>query len=161
MTAHVVTLQGPDAAAFAPYGRFVTAPETPGERAFYSDSLYDRDPQSAAVLHVNQVAQSALPVTANRVERHPHAAQCFFPLDVARYTVVVMPSDAQGLPQPDRALGFVMPGTVGVIYKPGVWHLGATVLDRAGQFVVLMWRGGPLQDDDFRTIAPISLVEEA
>ena len=45
-----------------------------------------------------------------------------------------------------------------MIFNPGVWHLGATVLDRPGHFTVLMWRGGPLQDDDFRTIAPLTLI---
>jgi len=34
-----------------------------------------------------------------------------------------------------------------VIYAKGVWHAAATVLDRAGNFVVLMWRGQPDDDD--------------
>lgn len=159
MSGRELCLRAPDAAAFAPYGRLVTAPEQPGARSFYSDSLHDRDPQSAAVLHVNHVSQSALPLPVSKVERHPHAAQCFFPMDVERYAVVVMPSGQDGLPRPDKALGFLVPGTMGVIYNRGIWHLGATVLDRAGKFVVLMWRGAPLQDDDFRTITPLTLIE--
>jgi ureidoglycolate lyase len=46
-----------------------------------------------------------------------------------------------------------------VIYAPGVWHMGATVLDRPGHFTVLMWRGGAEPDDEFREISPLSLTE--
>lgn len=161
MSGQVLRLAEPDAAAFAPFGRFVTGPDLPGTRSFYSDSLHERDPLSAAVLHVNHVAPAALPLAVTRIERHPRAAQCFFPLDVARYAVVVMPSGDDGLPLTRQAVGFLVPGHVGVIYHRDVWHLGATVLDRAGHFVVLMWRGGPGQDDDFRTIPPLTLIEKA
>lgn len=160
MTGTSLVLRPPDPAAFAPYGSFVLPPDGPGERRFYSDALHIRPETSAPVLHVNSVLPQALPLTVTAVERHPFAAQCFFPLDVARYAVVVMPSDAAGLPLPAQAMGFIVPGTMGVIYARGVWHLGATVLDRPGHFTVLMWRGGPAQDDDFRTIAPLTLAGE-
>ena len=50
-----------------------------------------------------------------------------------------------------------MQGAVGVIYHSGVWHLGATVLDRLGHFTVMMWRGGVPQDDEFQNIEPLKL----
>lgn len=153
-----VPLAHPDAVAFLPYGRLVIPPDARGDRRFYSDTLHLRPETSAPVLHVNRVEAQTLPVTVEKVERHPFAAQCFFPLDVSRYAILVMPSDDAGRPRPDQALAFLMPGTMGVIYSPGVWHMGATVFDRDGHFTVLMWRGGPLQDDDFRTIPPITLV---
>lgn len=159
MTGLVVRLAAPHAEAFAPFGRIVTGPDAVGARSFYSDTLHTRPATSAPVLHVNTVARSTLPVQVTGVEQHPHAAQCFLPLDVSRYVVLVMPSDAGGQPCPDKALAFLMPGTQGIIYHPGVWHLGATVLDRPGHFTVLMWRGGPLQDDVFRTIPPLTLID--
>lgn len=159
MTGRTVTLLPPDPVAFAPYGHLVTPPDAPGKRQFYSDALHQRAAASAPVLHVNHVLPQPLPVEVGGIERHPHAAQCFFPIDVSRYVVLVMPSDDAGAPLVDRALAFLMPGTMGVIYSPGVWHLGATVLDRPGHFTVLMWRGGPTQDDEFRTMAPIMLVD--
>lgn len=157
MSEHVVRLAPPDDEGFAAFGRFVTGPDKIGARRFYSDCLQTRPKASAPVLHVNRLTQSALPLTVSGVERHPHAAQCFLPLDVARYAVMVMPSDDAGLPCPERARAYLVPGTMGVVYHPGVWHLGATVLDGPGQFAVLMWRGGPLQDDEFRTIPPLTL----
>lgn len=159
MTGQTVTLQSPNAKAFAAYGHLVTAPDAPGKRQFYSERLHTRAKASAPVLHVNHVLPQSLPIEVSGIERHPHAAQCFFPIDVSRYAVMVMPSDNAGDPRPDQALAFLMPGTMGVIFNPGVWHLGATVLDRTGHFTVLMWRGGPQSDDEFRTITPITLVE--
>ena len=158
MTGPVLKCQPPDPVAFAPYGDLVLPPDEPGKRRFYSEALHQRSETSAPVLHVNNVLPQSLPLSVTRIERHPYAAQCFFPLDVSRYAVMVMPSDEAGRPCPDQALAFLMPGTIGVIFNPGVWHLGATVLDRPGHFTVLMWRGGPLQDDDFRTIAPLTLI---
>lgn len=152
-----ILLQPPDPQAFAPYGAFILPPDQPGRRAFYSEALQPRPPGAVPVLHVNHVPASTLPLTVTGLERHPHAAQCFMPLDVARYVVLVMPSDDNGLPLPSQALGFLVPGTIGVIYHADVWHLGATVLDRPGHFTVLMWRGGVTEDDVFRTIEPLTL----
>lgn len=158
MTTPVIPLLPPDPAAFAPFGQFIAPPREPGKRAFYSEALHNRPPSAAPVLHVNNVAPSTLPLGVTWLERHPHAAQCFMPLDVSRYVVLVMPSDAQGLPLPALARGFLVPGNMGVIYGTNVWHLGATVLDRPGHFTVLMWRGGHEQDDEFRAIAPLTLM---
>ncbi|QBX99957.1 hypothetical protein E2K80_03740 [Rhodophyticola sp. CCM32] len=158
MSGPILPLRPPDAAAFAPFGELVMPPDAPGTRRFYSDTLHSRHDTSAPVLHVNNVPPQSLPLVVSRIERHPYASQCFFPLDVSRYAVMVMPSDAKGGPCADKALAFLMPGTMGVIFNPGVWHLGATVLDRPGHFTVLMWRGGPVQDDEFRTIAPLTLI---
>lgn len=157
MTDLVIRPGAPDAEAFAPFGRFVTAPERPGDRMFYSDVLQEHGPQSTPVLHVNHVPETKLPAQFTQVERHSHAAQCFFPLDVSRYVVVVIPSNQDGDPAIDRSLAFLMPGTTGVIYHPNVWHLGATVLDRPGHFSVLMWRDGTHSDDKFRAIPPLTL----
>lgn len=159
MTPPAIRLTAPDEAAFAPFGRILGPPDALGTRRFYSDALDPRPDGSAPVLHVNAVAPAPLPLTVTGVERHPHAAQCFAPLDVTRYVVAVMPGAPGGGPDPARVLAFVLPGTRGVIFHPGTWHLGATVLDRAGSFAVLMWRGGRLPDDEFRAVPPFVLTE--
>lgn len=157
MTGFVVTLQEPDAEVFAPYGRFITPPDAVGSRALYSDAFTTHPAKSDLVVHVNHVRPSSLPLTATRIERHPHAAQCFIPLDLARYVVVVMPSDEDDQPDLSAAVGFLVPATVGVIFNPRAWHLGATVLDRPGHFTVLMWRDGTDADDEFVTIPRLTL----
>lgn len=159
MISPVIHLAQPDPKAFDPFGHLVLPPDEPGKRRFYSENFQVSPVGSAPVLHVNHVLPSTLPINVTGIERHPYAAQCFLPIDVSRYAVLVYPSDEGGDPVLDAGLAFLMPGTVGVIFNPNVWHLGATVLDRPGHFTVLMWRGGPQQDDDFRTIAPLTLTE--
>ncbi|MEM8882198.1 MAG: ureidoglycolate lyase [Pseudomonadota bacterium] len=158
MTEGTVLLEPPGKAAMEQFGQWVEGPAEAGQRTFYSEALSTHPPDSVAVLHVNHVARSPQPHRVSRVECHPYASQCFFPLDVSRYAVVVMPSGANGQPLPEQARGFIVPGTIGVIFHPRVWHLGATVFDRPGCFSVLMWRGGKLADDQFIDISPQTLV---
>lgn len=148
---------GISAERFAPFGAVIDRPDQAGERAFYSRWLGGAG--LAPVFHVNNVPLSALPATVHRLERHPYAAQCFVPLDVSRYLVTVAPSLGDGAPDLSRVETFLVPGTLGVIYAPGVWHAGMSVLDRAGAFAVLMWRGAN-DDDVFTDIAPLQLVTE-
>ncbi len=151
-----VVTSGPDPAAFAPFGAFIDVPSHPGERRSYNHWLTPVAGLTPQV-HTNRVPASALPLSIARVERHPHAAQLFVPLRVTRYLVTVLPSDAQGRPEPAGARAFVLPGTLGVVYRPGVWHSGITALDGEASFVVLMWRGAE-DDDVFSAIAPVLVV---
>lgn len=152
---HPVAVRPFEAAAFAPYGAIVECPGAGDDRSFYSDWLAPVEGLQLQ-FHVNKVRASRLPLQVDRMERHPHAAQVFLPLDVSRYLVTVMPADAGGAPDPLRALCMEMPGTLGVIYRKGAWHAGATVLDRDGCFAVLMHRGAR-DDDVFAPVAPLQI----
>ena len=154
-----VAIQAMDAALFAPFGTVVRAPDAPGGRAQYGHHIAPR-PGLALQFHMNAVAPSPLPLRLSQVERHPHAAQVFLPVDVGRYLVTVMAAQSGGSPDPAQTLCFLMPGTLGVIYHPGVWHAGATVLDKTGHFAVLMQRGAA-DDDVLADIAPLTLTEGA
>lgn len=144
-----------DPAAFAPFGMIIDAPRTAGERRIFSDSL-PAVSGLALQFHVNAVAPSAAPITVTLLERHPHAAQAFVPMDVSRYVVTVAPAGADGAPDLSGALSIEMPGTQGVIYHAGVWHAGMTALDRTAHFAVLMYRGAP-DDDLFHAIDPVTI----
>lgn len=145
-----------DPASFAPFGMIIGAPETAGERRIFSDSLPAVE-GLALQFHVNAVAPSAAPITVSLLERHPHAAQAFVPMDVSRYVVTVAPTGADGAPDLSGVVSLELPGTVGVIYNAGVWHAGVTALDRIAHFAVLMYRGAP-DDDEFRAIHPITIL---
>jgi ureidoglycolate lyase len=149
-----LTARPPDAATFAPFGRFIEPPDVDG-RAMFSDWLAPVAGRSAHY-HLNRVAPTTLPVTLDRVERHPHASQLFLPVGVSRYLVTVMPAGAGGAPDASRALAFIVPGTMGIAYHPGTWHAGISVLDSEGSFAVMMWRGAGDDDDEF---APIPVLE--
>lgn len=146
----------PDDEAFAAFGALIEPPHIVGERRFFSSWLGAEHDACRPVLHTNNVAQCLLPAPLDSLEKHPHAAQAFIPLDVSRYVVTVAPSDPQGEPLVDEIRAFVVPGNRGVIYRRDVWHGSARVLDRAGSFAVLMWRGAA-DDDVFFPIAPVML----
>jgi ureidoglycolate lyase len=152
-------LRAPDPAAFAPFGTFIDVPAQVGDRRHYSEWLA---PVAglAPQFHTNRVAPSALPLTIDRVERHPHAAQVFVPLDTARYVVTVMAANGAGAPDPGSALAFLLPPTLGVVYRAGVWHAGITALDAEASFAVLMWRGRT-DDDVFAAVPPLVILGPA
>ena len=150
-----LTVRAPDPRAFAPYGAFLEPPREPGARTMFGDWLAPVSGRTQHC-HINRVRPSTLPLTLDRVERHPQATQLFVPMGVSRYLVTVLPSDANDTPDPTRALAFVVPGSVGVAYRPGTWHAGIAVLDAEASFAVMMWRGGT-DDDEFASIPPLEL----
>ena len=154
-----VVARAPDAEAFAPFGAFLEPPALVGDRAHFGEWLHPVSGRSQQC-HLNRVAPVSLPLVIDRVESHPHAAQIFLPMGVPRYLVTVMPSHETGAPDPARARAFVVPGTLGVVYRPGAWHTGISVLDGEGSFAVLMWRGGE-GDDVFVHVPPIEVRAEA
>lgn len=149
MTIHA---QAADPAAFAPFGEFVDAPSRIGERRPYSPWMAPVAGLSPS-FHTNLVPPAGVPITVARVERHPHAAQIFLPLVGERYLVVVAPSAPDGTPDAAGVRAFVVPATLGVVYRPGVWHASILALDVPASFAVLMWRGAAT-DDEFADIAP-------
>ena len=142
--------------SFAPFGAVIERPLEAGERRYYSSWLGASSPACAPVFHTNRVQPTALPALVRRMERHPHAAQAFVPLSVDRYVVTVAASDDDGTVDTAQMEAFLVPGHLGVIYRPGVWHAGASVLGREGSFAVLMWRG-EADDDIFVDIEPVTL----
>ena len=146
----------PDPVAFAPVGAFIDPPEEIGERAVLSDWLAPV-PSRVQQCHVNRVARTALPLSLDLVECHPHAAQVFIPMgEVSRYLVVVMPSSSTGGPDTTGAEAFIVQGSRGVSYAPGTWHTGIIALDADASFAVFMWRGGE-GDDLFVSIPPLEI----
>lgn len=139
--------------ALSRFAVLVEPPAHPGDRRLYSDWLAPV-PGRALQFHMNHVAPSALPLEVAQVEAHPHAAQVFLPVDVDRYVVTVMPG--QDTPDTTGAISVILPGTVGIAYRPGAWHAGITVLGRPGHFAVLMWRGAA-DDDCFADIPPLTI----
>ena len=150
-----LTTRVPDPTAFAPFGAFLQPPATAGERSMFGKWLEPVTGLSQQC-HLNRVERSTLPLTLDQVECHPHACQLFIPMGVSRYLVTVMPSDEAGAPDSARALAFLLPGTLGVAYRPGTWHAGISALDAEATFAVLMWRGGE-EDDVFALIPPLEI----
>ncbi len=141
------------AEAMQPFGEMIVSPAEPGERRLYGRWLGGDRPGMTPRLHVNCLSPATLPYGIDKLERHPYSAQLFFPLDVSSYVVVVASTAVDGGPNITEAHAFLAPGNVGVVYAPGVWHAGATVLERRGSFGVLMSRNDSGDDEEFVALA--------
>ena len=146
---HILRMAPLTAEAIKPFGAIIAPPAEIGERAFYSKWLGSTQSSMTPRLHVNRIARSAFPLLIERLERHPFSAQVFMPTYVSRFVVVVAPTNEVGGPDIALAKAFVASGDIGIIYAPGVWHAGATVLDQDGSFGVLMWRNDTEDDEQF------------
>jgi ureidoglycolate lyase len=144
---------------FAPFGLMLRGPDLAGQRADYSTVFLSADPDSRPRLHINCVEASTLPLSISSVERHPRSWQTFIPLDVSRFVVCVMGSNPAGEPDLGAVHFWILDGNVGVSFAPGVWHAGATVLDRKGNFAVVWPRADTDRDTEFFTFqVPVKLV---
>ncbi len=151
-TIHSLRLTPLTAEGMAPFGDVLKAPAEIGDRTLYTHWLGSERADMTPRLHVNRVRMSTLPLVIDTLEQHPCSAQIFLPIDVARYIVVVAPSNELGATNIALSQAFLAPGNVGIVYKPGVWHAGAAVLDRPGSFGVLMWRNDTADDEEFRQL---------
>ncbi len=154
-----LTLEPLTAEAFAPWGDVVDAP-APGARPALSATLAARDGADAPVLAFSNVEPHALPIEATQMERHNRSCQCFVPVDVSRYVLMVAP-DMGGKPDETRLRAFVARGDQVVNYHLGAWHHPMRVLDRPARFAVLMWTTGRKPDDEeWATLAEeVTLIE--
>jgi ureidoglycolate lyase len=147
------------AEAFAPYGTVVRSPADVGRIAF-PEALLNKRPAARASLSASRALPNMLPLTSTVMERHRFSSQTFFPLDVARYVVVVAPHGATGMPDMRRAHAFMVPGDTAITYAADSWHHPMLALDRPASFSVLMWRDGTAADMEVVSLdEPFELAE--
>ena len=144
---------------FAPYGTVVRAPADLG-RSPFPDALQNTRPNARATLSASNSLPKTLPYTGTVMERHRFSSQTFFPLDVARYIVVVAPHGPAGLPDMLCARAFMVPGDTAITYAADSWHHPMLALDRPARFSVLLWRDGTNADIETVDLEhPFELVE--
>jgi ureidoglycolate lyase len=142
----ILRLQPLTAEAFRPFGDVMDPPAL-GARPALADTLVARDGATQPALAFNHAEPVALPLLATQMERHNRCSQCFVPMDVARWVVMVAP-DRDGGPDMARVIGFLARGDQAVNYHLGSWHHPLRVLDRPARFAILMWSTGIKTDDE-------------
>ena len=142
----VLRLEPMTAEAFAPFGDVVEPPEL-GARISLEATLRALDGACTPRLSFNHAEPVSLPLLATEMERHSRSSQCFVPMDVARWIVMVAP-DRAGAPDTAGLRAFVVDADQAVNYHIGTWHHPLRVLDRPGRFAVLMWTTGRRTDDE-------------
>lgn len=145
--------------AFARFGD-VVEPPAPGARMSLIKSIGGIEHAATARLSFNNAEPHPLPLTATQMERHNRSSQCFVPMDVARWVLLVAP-DAGGRPDATALRAFVATGEQAANYSTGTWHHPLRVLDRSGRFAVLMWTTGQKpEDEEWSTLPEAVMVEE-
>ena len=149
----IVTARTIDNDSFAPYGQLLDVPETPG-RYDFAARLFNGRAEAAPNLLLARADAKSLPLDLTLMERHPQLSQAFFPLEAARYIVMVCPDAEDGGPDTARLDAFLVSGGQGINYNPGTWHHPLTALDSAGKFAALGWENGTEADTEWYTLAP-------
>lgn len=103
--------------------------------------LEGREPGARMCLSLFDVSVRPAPLLVRQLERHPWSAQVFLPVDGCRALVVVAGSTPDGGIDPVQLAAFIAGPEDGILYAPGVWHLGLSSLDRPARFHMAMWSG--------------------
>lgn len=140
--------------AFAPYGQVLMAVGDDAQRQEFAASLKNLRPEATLNMAFLLSKPADPPWFIHTLERHPHSAQSFVPVQGTRYLAAVCPSAADGTPDVGHLTAFVAKGTQAVNYHPNVWHVPHTVLAGPGMFIMLRWDCGDAGDTEYFPVEP-------
>ena len=129
-----------DAAAFAPFGDVIDCAGDPdriinqGLCGRYHDRARLDFADGRAGVSLFKAEPRTLPLTLEMVERHPDGSQCFIPMSMDPFLVIVAP-DEDGAP--GTPLAFETAPGQAVNFHRGTWHGVLTPLYAPGLFVVV------------------------
>ena len=129
-----------DAAALAPFGDVLDCAGDPdriinqGLCGRYHDRARLDFADGRAGVSLFKAEPRALPLTLEMVERHPEGSQCFIPMSMDPFLVIVAP-DENGAPGTPFAFE-TAPGQA-VNFHRGTWHGVLTPLHAPGLFAVV------------------------
>jgi ureidoglycolate lyase len=146
-------------ADFAPFGEVFEPPPVGGRRHLASSFQNLRD-HAQLDCYINHREPTALPCSVSVMERHVFSSQAFMPCQVSRYVVAAAPTSGTGRPDLGKLQVFVAAGSQAINYRAGVWHCPLIVLDQLAKFVVVMWKDGSSDDEEFIDLAePLQFIE--
>jgi ureidoglycolate lyase len=129
-----------DAAAFAPFGDLIDCAGDPdriinqGLCGRYHDRARLDFADGRAGVSLFKAEPRSLPLTLEMVERHPDGSQCFIPMSMDPFLVIVAP-DENGAP--GTPLAFETAPGQAVNFHRGTWHGVLTPLHAPGLFAVV------------------------
>lgn len=142
--------------AFAPYGDVLDTAGDPdkiinqGMCGRYHDRATLDFSDGRAGVSLFKAEPRALPYTLDLVERHPDGSQCFVPMSMTSFLVIVAP-DMDGTPGTPEAF-LTAPGQA-INFHRGTWHGVLTPLEAPGLFAVIdrIGAGANLEEHHFDT----------
>ena len=93
----------------------------------------------------------AWPLRVEIMEKHPASTQVVFPMNAARYVVLVA-EPGPDTPDLSTLRAFVATGRQGVAYLPGTWHHPLLALEHETDFGCVVWEDGGEGDCTLVTI---------
>ncbi|OGB91724.1 MAG: hypothetical protein A2Z31_02325 [candidate division NC10 bacterium RBG_16_65_8] len=140
--------------AFASFGQVLMAVGDDAQRQEFAASLRNYRPQATLNMAFLLSKPSEPPWYIHTLERHPHSAQSFVPVQGTRYLAAVCPSAANGTPNLRGLTAFIVKGDQAVNYNPKVWHVPHMVLAGPGTFIMLRWDRGNSEDTVYFPVEP-------
>jgi ureidoglycolate lyase len=140
-----ITIQRMNAEGFAPFGDVIDTQGEPdriinqGLCGRYRDRARLDFSDGSAGVSLFKAEPRKLPLTLEMVERHPDGSQCFIPMSMYPFLVVVAPDEGGA---PGTPIAFeTLPGQA-VNFHRGTWHGVLTPLHEPGLFAVVDRIGG-------------------
>lgn len=128
-----------DPDAFAPFGECFALRDPDGERHDFAAAMTNGRSHATLNVSVSRSKPQAGPIKVTALERHDLSAQAFAPIAVGRWLAAVAPNLPDGGPDFDRLQAFVLDETVGICYRPNVWHHPFACFDRPAEMLMLRW----------------------
>ena len=157
-----IALQPLTAAAFAPFGDLLEIEGEPDKiinqgmcGRWHDRATLDFADGRAGVSLFNAIPRE-LPYALDLVERHPDGSQCFIPMSLQPFLVIVAPDEGG---KPGRPLAFETAPGQAINFHRNTWHGVLTPLSGTGLFAVIdrIGDGDNLQEHWFDT--PWTVVE--
>ncbi len=111
--------------SFAPYGQLIAAGDGAPDYARPTLDVWHLDYASDAPFRIQIMRYSHKPMVFSRLERHQCVTEGRVPLNGARSVLAVAGATARdSLAAPDSGTlrAFLLDGSAGLMFKPGVWH---------------------------------------
>lgn len=128
-----------DPAAFEPFGECFALRDMAGERHDFAAHMANGRSHATLNVSVSRSKPQTVPIKVQALERHDLSAQTFAPVVVGRWLAAVAPTAPDGGPDFERLEAFVLDETVGICYRPNVWHHPFACFDSPAEMLMLRW----------------------
>ncbi|MCB1339572.1 MAG: ureidoglycolate lyase [Pseudooceanicola sp.] len=152
-----IALQPLTAAAFAPFGDLLEIEGEPDKiinqgmcGRWHDRATLDFADGRAGVSLFNAIPRE-LPYALDLVERHPDGSQCFIPMSLQPFLVIVAPDEGG---KPGRPLAFETAPGQAINFHRGTWHGVLTPLHAPGLFAVVDRIGPGANLEEYRFDRP-------
>ena len=90
----------------------------------------------------HNLCATEIPFKIDMLERHPHGAQSFIPLQQQKFIIIVVLPLDQTQPNEQKIYAFLSNGKQGITYHQGAWHHPLITLEAKSDFLVVDRIGG-------------------